>query len=88
MAYSCPLLGAITVDASNPAYSSVAGVLFNKSQTTLLRCPEGKSGSYTIPNGVTSIGGYAFSRCSGLTSVTLPTSVTSIGDRAFESAAS
>ena len=36
-----------------------------------------------IGNGVTSIGGYAFSYCSGLTSVTIPASVTSIGNYAF-----
>ena len=50
------------------------------------------TGSVTIPekvtyNGkpysVTSIGGSAFSRCSGLTSITIPNSVTSIGDWAF-----
>jgi hypothetical protein len=39
--------------------------------------------SVTIPNSVTSIGGYAFGYCSGLTSVTIPNSVTSIGDNAF-----
>ena len=37
----------------------------------------------TIPDGVTSIGDYAFSSCSGLTSVTIPDSVTSIGYEAF-----
>ena len=37
----------------------------------------------TIPNGVTSIGAYAFSGCTGLTSVTIPNSVTSIGGSAF-----
>ena len=37
-----------------------------------------------IPEGVTSIGAYAFSGCSGLTSVTIPNSVTSIGNYAFE----
>ena len=36
-----------------------------------------------IPNSVTSIGDWAFSRCSGLTSVTIPNSVTSIGDYTF-----
>ena len=37
----------------------------------------------TIPDGVTSIGDYAFSGCIGLTSITIPSSVTSIGDYAF-----
>ena len=36
-----------------------------------------------IPNSVTSIGNYAFSGCSGLTSVEIPNSVTSIGNYAF-----
>ncbi len=38
-----------------------------------------------IPNSVTSIGGFAFQGCSGLTSVTIPNSVTSIGRSAFTS---
>ncbi len=36
-----------------------------------------------IPQGVTSIGDYAFEYCQNLTSVTIPESVTSIGDCAF-----
>ena len=36
-----------------------------------------------IPEGVTSIGNYAFYNCSGLTSITIPNSVTSIGNSAF-----
>ena len=36
-----------------------------------------------IPDGVTSIGRYAFEYCSGLTSVTIPYSVTEIGVGAF-----
>ena len=38
-----------------------------------------------IPNSVTSIGSYAFYKCSGLTSITIPNSVTSIGSSAFAS---
>jgi hypothetical protein len=80
----CTSLTAITVDALNSVYSSLAGVLFNESQTTLIQCPGGKAGSYTIPNSVTSIGNQAFAGCASLTSVTIPNSVTSIGDWAFE----
>ena len=38
---------------------------------------------YTIPEGVTTIGDWAFGGCRGLTSVTIPNSVTTIGERAF-----
>jgi BspA type Leucine rich repeat region (6 copies) len=80
---SCPSLTAITVDAANPAFASVAGVLFNKSLTTLVQYPGGKTGAITISNSVTSIGNWAFASCTGLTGVTIPSGVTSIGDHAF-----
>jgi hypothetical protein len=78
----CTSLTAISVETNNPAYSSVSGVLFDKSQTTLIEYPGGKVGSYSIPNSVTSIGTFAFESW-GLTSVTIPNSVTTIGDFAF-----
>ena len=80
----CSHLTAITVDAANPAYSSVAGVLLNKSQTTLIQFPGGKSGSYTIPSNVTSIGDFSFSSCYSLTSVSIGNNVTNIGNEAFK----
>jgi hypothetical protein len=74
----------ITVDALNPAYSSVGGVLFDKAQTTLIECPGGKAvTTYSILNGVTNIGEAAFNDCVRLTNVTIPISVTSIADYAF-----
>ena len=42
----------------------------------------------TIPNRVTSIGGYAFNYCSSLTNITIPNSVTSIGSSAFSGCSS
>jgi hypothetical protein len=74
----------ITVDPSNPAYSSVAGVWFDKSVTTLIEYPAAKvGGNYTIPNSVTTIGAYAFADCSSLTNVVIPDGVASIGEAAF-----
>ena len=79
----CLSLTSINVSANNSNYSSVDGVLFNKDKTMLITCPEGKSGIYTIPNSVTSIGYCALIDCSKLTSVTIPNSVTNIGEQAF-----
>ena len=82
----CTGLTSVTVDAANANYCSIDGVVFNKTQTTLVLYPPGKSAaSYTIPSSVTSIGQYSFKNCTGLTNVTIPSSVTSIGANAFQS---
>jgi hypothetical protein len=81
----CSSLTNITVDAENPAYSSVAGVLFDKNQTKLVDYPCGMAGGYSIPSGVTSIGDFAFPFCYDLTNIIIPDSVTNIGQYAFYS---
>ena len=87
--YQCNSLTAITVDTNNPAYSSVGGVLFNKSKTTIIQYPPHTAEtSYTIPDSVTSIGDFAFTDCTSLTSITIPNSVTSIANNAFYSCSS
>ncbi len=80
----CRNLAAITVAASNPAYYSAGGVLFDKSQSTLIQYPGGKAGSYTVPNSVTNIAPFSFYGCFRLTGLTLGNSVTTIGPSAFE----
>src|SRR5262249_12188647 len=60
---SCAGLRGITVDALNPAYTSVDGVVFDKGQGTLIQYPSGKASNYTIPNSVTNIQQSAFDTC-------------------------
>jgi hypothetical protein len=79
----CTSLLSIAVDPLNPAYSSMSGVLFDKNQVTLIQCPAGKTGSYTPPGSITSIGDYAFDLCSNLTAIAIPASVTNIGNSSF-----
>ena len=80
----CTSLAEITVSPNNKNYSSVAGVLFNKDVSELIVYPKGNGRSaYTVPDGVTSIGGSAFSGCTSLAEIVIPDSVTSIGGSAF-----
>jgi hypothetical protein len=76
-------LTSIAVDAGNLFYSSIDGVLFDEAATTLLQCPGGRAGHYTVPVGVETIAAGAFEYCTLLGSVTIPDSVVTIGDAAF-----
>lgn len=80
---ACSSLTAIEVEASNPAYYSVDGVLFNKGRTRLISCPPGKTGEYVIPDGVTSLGTGAFYLCRSLTAIDMPDSLTDMGNYTF-----
>jgi hypothetical protein len=79
----CSSLIAITVSPANQWYNSADGVLFDKYRTTLIQCPGGKAGSYSVPSGVASIGDYAFAGCVRLTSIVIPGSVADLGSAAF-----
>jgi len=79
----CSSLLAVGVDAASRHYSSFDGVLFDRGRATLLKYPAGKGKSYTIPNSVTRIGGYAFAYSYGLTNVIIPNSVVQLWAHAF-----
>ncbi|WP_407405111.1 leucine-rich repeat protein [Sodaliphilus sp.] len=84
-------LEAINVDASNTAYSSVDGILYNKNQTMLYRCPEAFSGANAdgtiaynyLPKTVKTIGQNAFYQCAKLSSIRIRYGVESVGQGAF-----
>ena len=79
----CPRLAEIQVDPLNTAYRSFAGVLFDKKRTVLIQYPLGNTAdSYTIPDGVITIGNGSFSGVV-LSHVDIPKSVTTIGSFAF-----
>lgn len=82
--YESLTLTNIGVDVANAEYSDVGGVLFDKLATAILAHPAGRTGSYTIPHGVTSIAEVAFAKNVGLTGVTIPEGVTNIAESAFD----
>jgi hypothetical protein len=79
----CDKLTSISVNTANTAFSSADGVLYNQTKTILHTCPAGKSGAFTIPASVTTIGRAAFWGCRKLTAVTIPNTVTTIRPQAF-----
>ena len=78
---SCVGLTSIVVEESNSYYDSrnnCNAIIETASNTLIAGCQ-----NTVIPEGVTSIGGFAFVSCGGLTSVTIPESVTNIAIYAF-----
>lgn len=79
--FDCDGLTKIVVDSDNTIYDSrdnCNAIIETKSNTLIAG-----SKNTTIRNSVTSIGSYAFDRCSGLTTIIIPNSVTSIEYSAF-----
>ena len=74
---SCTSLESIEVDEANPSMCSIDGILFSKDRTQLYCYPAGaKRKTYSVPDGVTWIGGDAFAYNYSLTSIYMPNSVT------------
>ena len=81
-----PLLESIEVDAANPNYQSLDGVLYTKGLTHLATYPEAKNagGHYSVAEGTHTIDEGAFTSAR-ITSVTLPASLRRVEKAAFVS---
>ncbi|PTL27396.1 cell surface protein [Prevotella sp. oral taxon 820] len=80
----CLKLKEYKVEAGNPDFEAVDGVLFSKDHTKLCYYPPAKEGvSYTIPTTVTELGQKAFQGANKLTSMVVPVGVKTIGIEAF-----
>ena len=73
----------INVDGNNKHYSSVDGVLFSKDKKSIIKYPNKKQNTYSIPNTVTNISSYAFRDDTNLEYISLPKNVTSVDYGAF-----
>lgn len=73
----------IKVDEANTVYSDIDGVLCSKTKTVLLRYPNSKGKTYTVPNTIKKIYDGAFSYCPELEAVVFPASVISFGNNIF-----
>lgn len=79
----CQQLESFDAADTNEHFATSAGVLFDKTFSSLIRYPIKAEANYSIPADVTSIADYAFYNCTDLTSVELPDALTSIGNFAF-----
>lgn len=81
---NCNALSNITVESGNQNFSSSDGILYDLNKTTILKIPNAKNiEGFIIPETVTKIGAYAFSRNVTLKEIIISDSVTEIGELAF-----
>ena len=82
---NCSLLMELHVAESNPYFSSIAGILYDKPVEKAVRCPENYNfDMVSLPNTVKVIGEWCFSRCMRLIDVILPKNLETVSAHAFQ----
>ena len=76
----CTTLQEVLVDENNSKYTSIDGVLYNKTVSDIVYVPVGKT-KLVIPSGVTSIDSSDLAGCENLLSITLGKDVTTASGR-------
>lgn len=82
----CDSLAEINIPEGNELYRSENGVLYSADGKTLVMFPQGRSGSFEVPEGVENIGKFAFYQ-SSLSEIKLPDSLETIDSHAFHDTA-
>ena len=80
---STSYLEKINIEDGNAVFKSVDGIIYTVEDNAAYYCPKGRTGSYTVPNGVRVIKEKAFEKCTKLTEVIIPGWVTTIEANAF-----
>lgn len=79
----CTGLTRFAVAENNPYWKAEHDALLSHDGALFVQILPGRTGDYTIPTGVTTIGQHALWKCSGLTGITVPGTVTRIRQGAF-----
>jgi hypothetical protein len=81
--YDCSSLDHIVVHPANSFYTSIEGVVFDRSLAEVIQFPPGRAGSYDVLSSVTNIAREAFRGCRRLASIAIPEGVALIDHYAF-----
>ncbi|MBQ7596452.1 MAG: leucine-rich repeat domain-containing protein, partial [Clostridia bacterium] len=74
-----------TVSGSNSSYKSEKGIIYSKDGKSLLHYPAGRAEeSFSVKDGIETVGAYAFANNEKITKISLPDSVTALGEHSFE----
>lgn len=80
----CRSLSEIDIDSANDNFVVENGILYNSDKTSLIAFPNDIGGEFTVPDGIISIGSYAFCGAYKLTKVNMYNTVTAIQESAFQ----
>lgn len=80
----CPRLNSVTIDPNNTAFKVIDDVVYNADVTKLLLYPGGKGEStFVVPDGVITIGSYAFAGNANFYDLTFPNSTETLQQAAL-----
>lgn len=85
---SMPNLKEFQVERGNQYYSVEDGVLYDATGEILIYYPQAKTGSFSVPTGVTTLLEASFAGSASLTSISFPNSLIEIGPNAFNNCSS